>query len=634
MSGLEESDDLDDDELFIQRQMIKSALNALKQYTETHLAMRCEKEVSSNMERDGYSPEPPRPIWIPYKLEQNQVTEQIDTLMKLMHFRSRWGPIDEFIKLGGVGLLLQLIVKSCDWILIGKEDTVKPALDILAVCAIIPRVQLSLCENLEVTPEDKNSGINILIACSEGEVVNDPLVQKAALNVLCHLLCAPIVRPGSIKHTGEKMSGERRSSDDVINAIWENFRANNGIMAMLQLIQTKTPVKDADNIRALACQALVGLARSSMATQIMSKLPIFNNGVLTMLVREPVLSDNLSEHLKFQKHAQELLEKVSGPGSRRTYDNVDITLDMLHRASVVANTKIRFNNKQLYQLIHEHLMLSGLKKSADMLRREADIVPLVQENCPVVYPPTGMISSSTPLPLRRSLLSPPPRSMTTPRPVVTPSSRPSIQSRVQSSAAATNTPTQGPSRNLDFSRTPNPAVSLPIRINRTPRTSNSSAPFSRSQPKPLEPVNGVRPIPDMVEQDRKVSLTSLVSDYLSNKHASCKNPMTTCPEFDLFLPHKCPDKQSKRDAPINVVTRQIRKRTHAPFGGPGGARLNRKLLYSRFRPMKVFRAAGEERDSNMFTCCAFSGDGLFLMAGTSMGDMKMYNIATGTNNFL
>ena len=93
--------------------------------------------------------------------------------------------------------------------------------------------------------------------------------------------------------------------------VWESFRANNGIMSLLQLIQTRAPATDADAIRALACQALVGLARSPTATQIMSKLPIFNNGVLTMLVREPVLPDNRGEHLKFQKYAHELLEKVS-----------------------------------------------------------------------------------------------------------------------------------------------------------------------------------------------------------------------------------------------------------------------------------------------------------------------------------
>lgn len=111
-------------------------------------------------------------------------------------------------------------------------------------------------------------------------------------------------------------------------------------------LQTKTPISDADSIRLLACKALVGLARSSTATQIMSKLPIFNNGTLNQLLREPVLQDRRSEHVKFQQHAHELIEKVSGPMSRKNYENNDITLDMLHRASVVASTKIRFKKKR------------------------------------------------------------------------------------------------------------------------------------------------------------------------------------------------------------------------------------------------------------------------------------------------
>ena len=93
----------------------------------------------------------------------------------------------------------------------------------------------------------------------------------------------------------------------------------------------QTPLTDADEIRALACRALVGLARSSTATQIMSKLSIFNNGVrhlhqvlllmtskcmlslqvLNMLLREPVLQDRRAEHVKFQKQAHELMERVS-----------------------------------------------------------------------------------------------------------------------------------------------------------------------------------------------------------------------------------------------------------------------------------------------------------------------------------
>ena len=43
---------------------------------------------------------------------------------------------------------------------------------------------------------------------------------------------------------------------------------------------------------------------------------------------------------------------MSGPARRKNYDNNDITLDMLHRASVVANTKIRYqgvsDEKMLY----------------------------------------------------------------------------------------------------------------------------------------------------------------------------------------------------------------------------------------------------------------------------------------------
>ena len=179
----------------------------------------------------------------------------------------------------------------------------------------------------------------------------------------------------------------------------------------MAFLQTKTPISDADSIRLLACKALVGLARSSTATQIMSKLPIFNNGTLNQLLREPVLQDRRSEHVKFQQHAHELIEKVSGPMSRKNYENNDITLDMLHRASVVASTKIRcasllddmpvhelklqirYNPKQLWSLIHEHMVLSGLPKTAEMLRTEKDFVPLVPDSLPgpPVYPHTGLV---------------------------------------------------------------------------------------------------------------------------------------------------------------------------------------------------------------------------------------------------
>ena len=46
-----------------------------------------------------------------------------------------------------------------------------------------------------------------------------------------------------------------------------------------------------------------------------------------------------------------------------------------------------------------------------------------------------------------------------------------------------------------------------------------------------------------------------VCDYLSAQHSLCKNPMVTCPEFDLLAHHKCPDPRPKQSAPWNFTSR-------------------------------------------------------------------------------
>ena len=136
-------------------------------------------------------------------------------------------------------------------------------------------------------------------------------------------------------------------------------------------------------------------------------------------------------------------------------------------------------------------------------------------------------------------------------------------------------------------------------------------------------------VDNLEESKHEVSLVSIVSDYLAGQHALCKNPMTTCPEFDLFLPHKCPDKRSRRDAPLNFTARYGRQSYFPPHAGPDGKKLNRKLIYSRFRPVKTFRAEAEDSEDNILTCTAFSADRQFLYAGTVLGDVKMFNLSSG-----
>ena len=292
-----------DDEDFMQRQNVRTTCQALKKYFEAHLAMKVEDEVQKDLRREGSSPQPPHPQYKPHRVEAGQVSDQVFTLLELINYRSRWSPVEQLIRLGGVHTLIQAIAMSwSDQTLVtqpwsGRAETIKTCLDVLGVCCVSPRAQLMLCEKFEL-PEESCVGINLILTCAEGEVVTwqesgGVEVQKSALQVLCYLLCGPIIRPGCVKNSQTprsiKTKSNYKSSDEVIGRVWETVRENKGIMTLLQLIQTKVPITDADSIRALACRALVGLARSSTATQIMSKLSIFHNGVLNMLLREPVL---------------------------------------------------------------------------------------------------------------------------------------------------------------------------------------------------------------------------------------------------------------------------------------------------------------------------------------------------------
>jgi HIV-1 Vpr-binding protein len=84
--------------------------------------------------------------------------DNIDALGKVGFCFFRWEPIDKLAWLGVPSLLLHIIVLSYDWSSVGREDTVRSALDILSVCAILPRVQVALCENVSF-PGEKTKGM-------------------------------------------------------------------------------------------------------------------------------------------------------------------------------------------------------------------------------------------------------------------------------------------------------------------------------------------------------------------------------------------------------------------------------------------------------------------------------------------
>lgn len=94
--------------------------------------------------------------------------------------------------------------------------------------------------------------------------------------------------------------------------------------------------------------------------------------LILALMRDPILQEKRQEHVTFQKYALDLLLLLSGK-TARTDSELYVSLPYVRRANVVAQTKIMFNDKQLLQLIHQHLVCRGLQDAASALLKEANL---------------------------------------------------------------------------------------------------------------------------------------------------------------------------------------------------------------------------------------------------------------------
>ena len=84
----------------------------------------------------------------------------------------------------------------------------------------------------------------------------------------------------------------------------------------------------------------------------------------------------------------------------------------------------------------------------------------------------------------------------------------------------------------------------------------------------------------------------------------------------------------KKSAPLNFTTRMTHRGSQfPPHGGLDGHKLDRKLVYSKFRPMKVFRnTAEEDMPENPFHSCAFTPtDQVTKLKASSMFLFKILN---------
>ncbi|XP_075015366.1 DDB1- and CUL4-associated factor 1 isoform X5 [Calonectris borealis] len=620
---------LSDDEIFASRQTGKHTCMALRRYFEAHLAIKLEQVKQSLQRTEGGILVHPQPPYKACSYTHEQIVEMMEFLIEYGPAQLYWEPAEVFLKLSCVQLMLQLISIACNWkTYYARNDTVRYALDVLAILTVVPKIQLQLAEPVDVLDEAGSTvstvGISIILGVAEGEFfIHDAEIQKSALQIIINCVCGPDNRISSI---GKFISGTPRrklpqapkSSEHTLAKMWNVVQSNNGIKVLLSLLSIKMPITDADQIRALACKALVGLSRSSTVRQIISKLPLFSSCQIQQLMKEPVLQDKRSEHVKFCKYAAELIERVSG---KPLLIGTDVSLARLQKADVVAQSRITFPEKELLLLIRNHLISKGLGETASVLTKEADL-PMTAASHSSAFTPVAAAASPVTLPR-------------TPRIANGISARLSSHTSVGSTAASVHAQAR-PSASQGPLALPGPSYA-----SNSPLIGRIS--FVRERPSPC---NGrkIRVLrqksdhgaysqsPAIKKQlDRHLpsppTLDSIITEYLREQHARCKNPVATCPPFSLFTPHQCPEPKQRRQAPTNFTSRLTRRAAFPKYGGVDGGCFDRHLIFSRFRPISVFREANE--DESGFTCCAFSARERFLMLGTCTGQLKLYNVFSG-----
>ncbi|PPR90867.1 hypothetical protein GOBAR_AA29811 [Gossypium barbadense] len=126
----------------------------------------------------------------------------------------------------------------------------------------------------------------------------------------------------------------------------------------------------------------------------------------------------------------------------------------------------------------------------------------------------------------------------------------------------------------------------------------------------------------------RLSLDTIVVQYLKHQHRQCPAPITTLPPLSLLHPHVCPMPKRSLDAPSNITSRLGTREFRSVYGGVHGNRRDRQFVYSRFKPWRTCR----DDAGSLLTCVCFLGDSSHIAVGSHAGELKIFD--SNSNNVL
>ncbi|CAI5448478.1 unnamed protein product [Caenorhabditis angaria] len=610
--------DLSEEQVYTSTQCIRNATNTFRTYVAAHLYCKLESIRKTVGTKLGGLQFPHALLTdIPADKSMKQLEEYTWECQKVLCdvirlSNASWRPIEELRKLGVIKTMLAIHILSPDWNMTNRSEMTGAAIEVISVCCCLPKVQLELVET-HTHVHTTADGLSVLLQTGRGiQPEETAAVRICALKVM--ILCLNVDKEiyKKLDHARHRSTDDKKDNSSKkstrnscsparihLETMWSASRKQDAILMLIDVLHTRTPTTDADLIRTHACTALAGLARCEEVRQLLSKMPLVANNELQALMREPVAEDKKAEHQMFCREVTALLEIVSG---KTMHDQVkDLTQEKLHKQWIVENTKINFNEKELLQLMIQYLNQSGYQESAQMLKREADLPD---------FPGTRANNNgipATPIKSSETLLEP---STSTSTSAKKSSKPPVFSSPIARSSSMENDDVFATPTSVVRSRTSaNKAVlSFPKKYLQSPMKPQKSYPFSGNETKPYRSLDGI------------------ISEYLRTQHSRCKNPVTTCPPFSLYYPHRCPDLNTAGMVSTNIARRQMDKDILNPNKRIVSNWLDERFIFSRFRPIKTIN----EHDET-YTTCSFSIDDEHVILGLFSGDVHWINIESGAD---
>lgn len=339
-----------------------------------------------------------------------------------------WPPAAKLSHLRGILVLLEVVAMMCSvmqhtdpdanssTIRIWTAERAQFCLDSLRVLTlVVPSLANEVCST-EVTMDDSSSaktvGITILLEIAMSNNPRDSELVRDALRVFCNCVSPPHhedcwqhplkdirqytltarsmrAKKDAQSHDLDSEKAEqdayaanpdnclnccsKAKDDKMLRPVRKLARERNAIKVCVYLLRYKRSVQNADAIRLLATRALLGLSRDRHISQIIEKMQV--GQMLSDMIRsDPVLEENADIHVRFRESALDLISHVTHRASNVVINEAtDPTVRKIEKASIVANTRISYDENELLRLIHDHLATKGLHRAALALLDEAKI---------------------------------------------------------------------------------------------------------------------------------------------------------------------------------------------------------------------------------------------------------------------